>query len=120
METIVAEKLDAILYLMEASSRMKDYYDIYYLAISKNFNGNILRKAIHNTFKNRKHLDFIKNIHDVHKFKGMENLNSVWNRFIEEEIVSLEINNSFLDTKIFTVSQNFLRVPNKRTLIKLS
>lgn len=32
IETTVAEKLDAILSLMEFSSRMKDYYDIYYLA----------------------------------------------------------------------------------------
>lgn len=32
LETTIAEKLDAILNLMEFSSRMKDYYDIYYLA----------------------------------------------------------------------------------------
>ena len=32
IETTVAEKLDAILSLMEFSSRMKDYYDIYYIA----------------------------------------------------------------------------------------
>lgn len=93
IETIVAEKLDAILYLMEASSRMKDYYDIYYLSISKNFDGNILRDAIHNTFKNRRHLDFIKNIHEVNKFKERENLNNMWNRFIEKEIkISIEFN----------------------------
>ena len=30
LETTVAEKIDAILSLMEFSSRMKDYYDIYY------------------------------------------------------------------------------------------
>lgn len=29
LETTIAEKLDAILDLMEFSSRMKDYYDIY-------------------------------------------------------------------------------------------
>lgn len=91
METIIAEKLDAILYMMEASSRMKDYYDIYYLAISKNFDGNILREAIYNTFKNRNHLDFIKNINEVSRFKELENLNNIWNRFIEKEIkVSIE------------------------------
>ena len=32
VETTVAEKLDAILSLMEFSSRMKDYYDLYYIA----------------------------------------------------------------------------------------
>ena len=30
LETTIAEKIDAILSLMEFSSRMKDYYDIYY------------------------------------------------------------------------------------------
>lgn len=86
METIVAEKLDAILYLMEASSRMKDYYDIYHLAISKNFNGNILRESIYSTFKNRRHLNFIKNIYEVSNFKELKSLNNMWNRFIEKEI----------------------------------
>lgn len=39
LETTVAEKLDAILSSMEFSSRMKDYYDIYYLAKKFNFTG---------------------------------------------------------------------------------
>ncbi len=33
LETTIAEKIDAILSLMEFSSRMKDYYDIYYLML---------------------------------------------------------------------------------------
>lgn len=101
METIIAEKLDAILYLMEASSRMKDYYDIYYLAISKNFDGTTLQEAIYNTFKNRDHLTHIKNIYDLPKFKEIESLNNMWNRFIKEEIrIELEFSN-VIDT-IFT------------------
>ncbi|HZK18112.1 MAG TPA: nucleotidyl transferase AbiEii/AbiGii toxin family protein, partial [Clostridia bacterium] len=32
LESTVAEKLDAIISLMEATSRMKDFFDIYYLA----------------------------------------------------------------------------------------
>jgi predicted nucleotidyltransferase component of viral defense system len=32
LESTVAEKLDAIIYLMEITGRMKDFYDIYYLA----------------------------------------------------------------------------------------
>lgn len=35
LETTIAEKIDAILSLMEFSSRMKDYYDIYYLECGK-------------------------------------------------------------------------------------
>lgn len=39
LETTIAEKIDAILNLMEYSSRMKDYYDIYYLSRKIDFDG---------------------------------------------------------------------------------
>ena len=42
LETTIAEKLDAILDLMEFSSRMKDYYDIYYLSHKFDFEGKVL------------------------------------------------------------------------------
>jgi predicted nucleotidyltransferase component of viral defense system len=51
IETTIAEKLDAILSLMEFSSRMKDYYDLYYLANKFNFEGNTLVNALNSTFK---------------------------------------------------------------------
>lgn len=54
LESIVSEKLEAILSLMEATSRMKDFYDIYYLATSFNFDGQKLQKAIEETLKNRR------------------------------------------------------------------
>ena len=43
IETTVAEKLDAILSLMEFSSRMKDYYDLYYLANKFDFDSELLQ-----------------------------------------------------------------------------
>ena len=55
LEDTVAEKLDAILSLMEFSSRMKDYYDIYYLAHKFDFDGAILTEALKKTFTNRSH-----------------------------------------------------------------
>lgn len=53
VETTVSEKLDAILSLMEYSSRMKDYYDILYLSRKFDFDGQTLRDAISGTFANR-------------------------------------------------------------------
>lgn len=50
VETTVAEKLDAILSLMEFSSRMKDYYDIYYLANKFDFDGKVLTEALNKNF----------------------------------------------------------------------
>ncbi len=53
LESTVAEKLDAIILLMEATSRMKDFYDIYYLATTFDFEGRKLQQAIYETLSNR-------------------------------------------------------------------
>ncbi len=53
LESTIAEKLEAMFSRMEATSRMKDYYDIFYLATKYNFEGIILTKAIGETFRNR-------------------------------------------------------------------
>ena len=53
IETTISEKLDAVLSLMEYSSRMKDYYDILYLSRKFDFDGAILKEAIYKTFDNR-------------------------------------------------------------------
>ncbi len=53
LESSVADKLDASISLMEATSRMKDFYDIYYLATSFNFEGNKIQEAIYQTLTNR-------------------------------------------------------------------
>ena len=55
IETTVAEKIDAILDLMEFSSRMKDYCDISYLADRFDFDGKILTEALSKTFEARGH-----------------------------------------------------------------
>ncbi len=53
LESTVAEKLDAIISLMEATSRMKDIFDIYYLATTFDFDGRKLQEAIYETLTNR-------------------------------------------------------------------
>lgn len=53
LESIVAEKLDAIVSLMEATGRMKDFYDIYYLATTFDFEGKNLQRAIYETLTTR-------------------------------------------------------------------
>ncbi len=53
IESVIAEKFQAMVYLAEANSRMKDFYDIYSLSKLYNFNGAILREAIESTFIHR-------------------------------------------------------------------
>jgi len=54
LESAIAEKYQAMVYLDMANSRMKDFYDIWYLMINKNFEGSALQKAIELTFQRRK------------------------------------------------------------------
>lgn len=68
LETAVAEKIDAILSLMEFSSRMKDYYDIYYLANKLDFDGKILTEALKRTFVNRGHSFTVEQFEQVITF----------------------------------------------------
>lgn len=53
LESTIAEKLEAMFDRMEASSRMKDYYDIYFLSSNYTFNNHILAEAIKKTFEKR-------------------------------------------------------------------
>lgn len=53
LESTIAEKFDAILQRFELTGRMKDFYDIYYLARTFDFEGAKLRAAIFETLKKR-------------------------------------------------------------------
>lgn len=41
MESVIAEKFEAMIYLAEANSRMKDFYDICILSQKYNFEGKV-------------------------------------------------------------------------------
>jgi predicted nucleotidyltransferase component of viral defense system len=53
-ETVVAEKLEAAVSLGMQNSRMKDFYDLWVMARSFDFDGEVLSSAILNTFDRRK------------------------------------------------------------------
>ncbi|MFN3652333.1 MAG: nucleotidyl transferase AbiEii/AbiGii toxin family protein [Armatimonadota bacterium] len=52
-ETVIAEKLQAMVMLGIANSRMKDYYDLWFLAQEFSFDGLLLQKAVVATFQRR-------------------------------------------------------------------
>jgi hypothetical protein len=52
-ESIIAEKFQAMVYLAQVNSRMKDFYDITMLALSYDYDGMILREAIAQTLERR-------------------------------------------------------------------
>lgn len=53
LESTIAEKFDAILQRFELTGRMKDFYDIYYLSRTFDFDGLKLQNAIQETLRNR-------------------------------------------------------------------
>lgn len=53
IETVVAEKLEAMIALSVANSRMKDFFDLHWLAQTQPFEGAVLQRAIRNTFHRR-------------------------------------------------------------------
>ena len=53
LESTIAEKFDAILQRFELTGRMKDFYDIYYLARTFDFDGVKLQTAISRTLERR-------------------------------------------------------------------
>lgn len=81
LETTIAEKLDAILDLMEFSSRMKDYYDIYYLANKFDFDGATLTKALKKTFENRGHAFTIEQFEQVMACAENDAMQKKWKAF---------------------------------------
>lgn len=81
IETTVAEKLDAILSLMEFSSRMKDYYDLYYLANKFDFDGSVLTEALKRTFENRNRQFTLVQFNQLLSFAIDDGMQKKWKAF---------------------------------------
>lgn len=84
IETTIAEKIDAILSLMEFSSRMKDYYDIYYLANKFDFDGKVLAEALRKTFANREHSFTVEQFDQVMNFADDSAMQKKWKAFVRK------------------------------------
>jgi len=52
-ETVVAEKYEALVRLGMRTGRIKDFYDLWYLATHFSFQGSVLQRATRNTFRAR-------------------------------------------------------------------
>ncbi len=106
LETTVAEKLDAILNLMEFSSRMKDYYDIYYLANKFDFDGATLTKALKKTFENRGHIFTVDQFEQVIDFSSDTEMQKKWKAFCRK----INTKTDDFDTVLKTINE-FLAEP---------
>lgn len=84
IETVIAEKFQAMIALGTFNSRMKDFYDVYILLKNGNIDLHILQEAIFQTFQ-RRNTPFIPG-HDLFSesfFKDKKRL-TMWNAFLKK------------------------------------
>lgn len=81
LESTIAEKFDAILKRMTATSRMKDFYDIYYLSHLFNFDGRKLQEAIFQTLQHRGTAYERDSIEKIRAFEENEFLQNLWKNY---------------------------------------
>lgn len=98
-ETIIAEKLQAILERKTQNSRMKDYYDLYFFVNYRwdTINKEILAEAIIRTFATRNSITELKDINTTIKnLKSNQFLNTLWIDYAKKHVYSKDI--KFKDT----------------------
>ena len=102
-ETVIAEKFQAMIELSELNSRMKDFYDIYSILISKKYDSEILKEAVITTFKQRD-TNYIED-HSVftEAFVLDENRNLMWNTFLKKINESSKLEFTEVMTTIKTI-----------------
>ncbi len=115
IETTVAEKIDAILSLMEFSSRMKDYYDIYYLANRFDFDGITLTEALKKTFSNRNHNFSTEQFEQMLEFDSDDAMQKKWKAFIKKINIKTENFETVLKMIKMFLTQPFLAATENKS-----
>ena len=90
LESTIAEKFDAILQRMSGTSRMKDFYDIYYLSGIFDFDGSVLREAIEKTLNHRGREQSPSAFDEIRDFESNIFLNTQWKAFEPAQSAGLE------------------------------
>lgn len=108
VETLVAEKFETIISRNIATTRIRDYYDVYMLINTqrKNIDDKILKDAIKSTSKHRettKKLEDCKRI--IESLEDDEHLKSLWKKYKKDNFYAQGIEYSQLITAINKVAQ---------------
>ena len=83
IESTIAEKFDAMLQRFELTSRMKDFYDIYYLASTFDFEGAKLRSAIFETLSCRGTIYEADSFDRLMTLSGDDDIIKRWKAFLK-------------------------------------
>jgi len=114
-ETVIAEKFEIMVRLGIFNSRMKDYFDIWFLSKHFEFDGATLIKAIENTFENRRVKIDLAPVALSSDFSTNAEKQKQWNGFIRKsklkdtpdilDTIVQDLNN-FLGPLVFTMVAN--------------
>ena len=84
LETVIAEKMHAIIDLADQSSRMKDYYDLHRILKEEKYDSEVLQEAIIRTFENR-HTPYDENTMFFRKDFGInQQMEARWKAFMRK------------------------------------
>ncbi len=105
LETVIAEKMHAIVDLADQSSRMKDYYDLYNILSKERYDVDTLQEAIIRTFENR-HTSYDADTMFFRKdFADNQQMQVRWQAFLRKIIKNENV--TFADVVVYI--QNELR-----------
>lgn len=96
METVIAEKFEAMITLSEANSRMKDFYDVYHLLTTREFDIEILTEAVIATCHNRQTQWVVDHPLFTESFATNPLRNSQWKAYLKRIKVTDEIPFSYV------------------------
>lgn len=101
LESTIAEKVDAIISLMELTGRMKDFYDIYYIATTFDFEGRKLQEALYETLSNRGRAYEKDSITDIFRLSLDLEVQKRWdnfcNKILNYELDFVDVVNIIID-----------------------
>lgn len=103
LESTIAEKFDAILQRMSGTSRMKDFYDIYYLSGLFSFDGAVLREALDKTLSHRGRELNPSAFEEIRDFENNVFLSTQWKAFEPARNAGLEF------SEVLTRLESFMK-----------
>jgi len=91
LESTISEKFDAILQRFELTSRMKDFYDIWYLAVNYDFDGTVLSSAVKDTLNDRGTIFEVDSLDRVVRLAENQTIMIRWHAFCLKMNIDLEL-----------------------------
>ena len=115
LESIISEKVDAIIRFMEATGRMKDFFDIYTIAKNFDFVGNNIQKALYETMTHRGTFYTVDTIQVIERLATNEAIVSRWKIFCTKILKRQLVLNEVIDTILRFIDPPFQAIINKET-----